>query len=594
MANFCLWFYLLYVIFKWLIWQFWGKEEITKNLKSVLLWVLVAWVWVQASRFLTSVVIDVSTITLSAVGAFPSQVLSKNERLNKWIQVSMSDFNNRGSNVVDGQLRNLFPENGAANSFVETTKIPLNKSVTNEELFDSLMPNKDDVSGPLYYMWVAILRTNEVPSVASDSEPSAKRTILNLIIKWWTTIVYAIEMMVLCVIALMRILYLWMFIVLSPFAILLACIQKAWEKELLAKWFISNLMKQINLKTFLAKVFQPAIIVLWISLAMIFATLISAIVNENKTKSMEDFSISWAKISTLRDEKMISQSEKDVTYTTRLDSNLLSLSISTVWKWLLDLIMAILTVILVYEIISMSVKIWNSIWGGQDWLSKKVDSVQKWVTWLMTSVPIIPVAWYDKEWVRTTNYMSIGTAKQLGEKKIRQYSWVIEDEYRNQTDIISSWFGEKDEIVSLSYVDRQAIKDVVIASDLWLARLTKQFDKIIQFGNRKKEERGLNKNEWYWMMLNPESKEWFWRNTFKDWLTEMKDSTKRWTINDSTWEAMIDWWNTWTNSNGDQALENLFKQNETKNVKAYAKLFNLWDNIDTWDELKNIDISKKS
>ena len=189
--------------------------------------------------------------------------------------------------------------------------------------------------------------------------------------------------------------------------------------------------------------------------------------------------------------------------------------------------------------------------------------------------------------------MSIGTAKQLGEKKIRQYSWVIEDEYRNQTDIISSWFGEKDGIVSLSYVDRQAIKDVVIAGDLWLTRLTKQFDKIIQLGNRKKEERGLDKNEWYWMMLNPESKEWFWRNTFKDWLTEMKDSKLRWTINDSTWEAMIDWWNTWTNSNGDQALENLFKQNETKNVKAYAKLFKLWDNIDTWDELKNVDISFK-
>ena len=63
MANFCLWFYLVYVIFKWLIGQW--KENIMNNLKSVLLRILVAWIWVQASWFLTSVVIDLSTITMS-------------------------------------------------------------------------------------------------------------------------------------------------------------------------------------------------------------------------------------------------------------------------------------------------------------------------------------------------------------------------------------------------------------------------------------------------------------------------------------------------------------------------------------------------
>ena len=92
MANFCLWFYLMYVIFKWLIWQFKGSGDVVKNLRKVLLWTLIAWIWIQASRFLTSVVIDLSTITLTAVGAFPSQVLSMSEDLNEWINLTMSDF----------------------------------------------------------------------------------------------------------------------------------------------------------------------------------------------------------------------------------------------------------------------------------------------------------------------------------------------------------------------------------------------------------------------------------------------------------------------------------------------------------------------
>ena len=133
MANFCLWFYLLYVIFKWLIWQSKGNEDVLKNLKSVLLRVLIAWVWIQASRFLTSVVLDVSTITLSAVGAFPSQIISKSELVENGFRYSMKEFTDGGSEVKT-KILNLFPKNGAANSFMDVTKIPLNNPLKNEEL----------------------------------------------------------------------------------------------------------------------------------------------------------------------------------------------------------------------------------------------------------------------------------------------------------------------------------------------------------------------------------------------------------------------------------------------------------------------------
>jgi hypothetical protein len=44
-------------------------------------------------------------------------------------------------------------------------------------------------------------------------------------------------------------------------------------------------------------------------------------------------------------------------------------------------------------------------------------------------------------------------------------------------------------------------------------------------------------------------------------------------------------------------LEKMFMESnsgqERKNVKAYAKLFELWENIDSWANLKKADFSEK-
>lgn len=602
MANFCLWFYLVYVIFRWLIWQYKGKEDIVKNLKNVLLWVLIAWVWIQSSRFLTSVVVDLSTITLSAVGAFPSQVLSKNVSLKEWIAFSLREFTDGDPEhitAVRWAIKDLFPEDGAGTSFIRVTKIPLEHWVNTGELLDSLLPNKDDVSGPLYYMWFSILETHKIPSVDSANGAWIKKTLLNLIIQWWTTIIYSIEMAVLCVIALMRVLYLWMFIVLSPLAILLACIQKSWEKDLLKKWFIADLMKQINLKTFFAKVFQPVIIVFWFSLCMIFVTLMSRVVNEDKTKSVEKFEVLWAEITSLRETNK--STSDDITYRTMLDSDLLNLSISNVWKWLLDLIMAIITVVLVYVIIDMSIKIGNDMWGGQDFLSKKIDGIQKWVGWLMKSVPIMPVASYDKDWNPETRYISawkvfgLDNKRSLLEEKIGQYQGKITDEYNEQTNIIRSWIKGEGNIKTLRSEDKERIVNKVTTNMTWLARLTTLFDWIVEAGNRPEDKWWLKSGRRYDMTLNPDSGDGWRKIQFEWWLKDMNG--KEWYItwdNASVWQNMVKWWN---NHETDRTLERMFKESnstEGVSVKAYAKLFKLWDDIDTWDKLKYADISKKS
>ena len=599
MANFCLWFYLVYVIFNWLIWQYRGKENVVKNLGKVLKWVLVAWIWVQASWFMTSVVVDLSTVTLSAVGALPFQVLSKNDNLEESINKSMSEFFDDGGSIAYGKIHNLFPEGSVTNSFIETKDSSTVGTISKDNLMDSLLPNKDDISGPLYYMWFAILRTQELNSVKSygvkettekEVEVWAKQTILNLIIQWWTTIVYSIEMGIFCVIALMRILYLWMFIVLSPFAILLACIKKAWGDDILKRWFISDLMKQINLKTFLAKVFQPVIIVLWISLSMIFVTLISWVVNKDSTRSMENVDMWWANINALKEGGDTTNNDK--TYTTTIEWNMVKFSMSGAWKWILDFIMSIITVILVYFIIKISIEAWDAVFGvsWEDFLSKRIKKVTEWVDGLVKSVPIVPVAWYDKDWVRKTHYMSFDKVSHLWQAWIAKLEWMVKDRYKEQNAIIDNLLNKGGiKYKAFKYENQQKIQNAVDWNPAitWLAILGTQFTEIRKFVDD--PNTWLKKGEWYGMVLNPVASDTWWQGRFEKWLTNVDQQHIRTSEPDGqTWLEMVKWRQ--DPNNKDKTLEKLFSK--SKYVEAYARKFDLWNNVHTWEELKNKDISE--
>ncbi len=387
-ANFGLGFYFVYAIFKWLI----SKEDITQKLKKIILRLLIAWVWIQASWFFTAAVIDVSTITLSAVWSFPSQVISGDPYLERSYEESLNEYITPiDSYTGAGKELSLFPKNWQAN-FLKTTYVTLKEQPKVENLVDSLMPNPDDVSWPLYYIWFSILKTNVVTSINTTNEDSIKATIFNTIIQWWTTIIFAIEMLVLCVLALMRIIYLWMFIILSPLAVLLWCIEKSWQKLWSDdKSFVSKLMKQINFKSFFINVFKPTVIVLWFWIAVLFVSLMNSVVINSAKKTFE---LNWATVTSTPDPSPPSGEQWDQTYTTRIDNNFLSFTLANAWKTLLEILLSIMTVLIVYFILKFAVKFWE--W--KDFVSKGIWDVQKEVGSLMESIPIIPVSWYDEKW----------------------------------------------------------------------------------------------------------------------------------------------------------------------------------------------------
>lgn len=576
-ANFSLWFYFVYTVFKWLIMQ--GKEDITKKLKDIILWLLIAWVWIQASRFLTAAVIDVSTVTLAAAWSFPSQIISDSPYIENWIKQSLSDYLDPSWNHVDkGKEISIFSKDAKASSYLETRYVEINETKTFEEFLDDLMPDQNDVSWPLYFLWFTILKTNVVTSIDTASEKWAKATILNTIIQWWTTIVFAIEMLVLCILALMRLIYLWMFIVLSPLAVLLWCIDKANKKTSWwdGKWFLSKFTNQISFRSFFINVFKPTIIVLWFWIAVIFVSLMNKVILDNVGK---EFDMKWTKISSKLDPSKNTWNDWDQTYTTNMDTNLLSFTITSAWKSILEVVLCIVTVMIVYLIISLAVKMWDS----KDFVSKKISKLQEWLWDFMTSVPVIPVVWYDKNGQKISSSISVSWLSKIPWAKITTLQNSLKDTTSSQTDsIMEMWWLNDDSHLTQS--QKTWITNAGSGS-VWMARLQAKLSYIENSNNK------IKSKDWKWMILSPSASDKFWIQEFTNWLNETKEQD----VSDLMWKNMLsDWKRQATDDKKDQrSLERLFTEGRwTTHVKTYVKFFKLDSSIDSWWKLQEADISK--
>lgn len=564
-ANFWLWFYFVYTVFKWLIQQ--GKEDITKKLKDVILWLLIAWVWIQASWFVTAAVIDVSTVTLVAAWSFPSQIIhsSTYDNIEDSVKESLSKFT--------WKEYTLFPKDSKATSFLATYGIEVVQK-SDEEIIDTIMPNEKDVAGPLYFIWFSILETYKVPSIDTSSIKWAKATILNTIIESWTTVVYAIEMLMLCIIALIRIIYLWMFIVLSPVAILLRCIEKSWEKKIFESWLIKWLRKHIKLKTFFINVFKPTIIVLCFWVALIFTALMNKVVLDY-TK----LNVGWAELSSAKEwTSNINGNEWDQKYTTVIDDNRLHFIVTNVWKTALELVLAIITVIMVYLIVDIGIKMWK--WD--DFMSKQVSWISEWLGKMIWSMPVVPFVWYDNNWNLKWTTIGFNSLKDVPGAFKGKMDKIIWDVNADQEDKVRElWWLKKDEELS----SRQQA-DIVSAWNTarWLNILV-----------AKKEAIGkIKSKEWNNLTLNPQTSagNWFWIQEFTKWLNTVDKNALSWELK---WQNMVtDWRALAPDDKKDQrTLEKLFTGTRGReHVQTYASFFWLNSSVDTWWELKDEDISK--
>ena len=591
-ANFGLWFYFIYQILRWVI------DDAVK-IKDKLVWLLVAWVWIQASWFMTAVVIDISTITLSAVWSFPSVIISNSSELQGSFENTLWNFMGKGKdlgNEIDKWMKfSLFlPDMGQANFIKLTKEVPLEGTISKKDFYDEVMPKAENVSGPLYYLWLAILKTTAIVSPKSVNDQWWKSTILNILLQWWTTIIFCIEMLVLLIVAIMRMIYLRVFIVLSPLVLLLRCIEMADSKWWWSKWFMEEytkgFKKHFNFSSFFWNVFKPTIIVLWFSLSMIFVTLISDKIISNKG---QNFEMGWFTVYGHKTGWTDATWDWDLKYTTSINGEGAGIIIRESWKSLFELILSIITVFLVYIVLKIAVNMW---WW--DFASEKIKKMQNTFTEYMTKLPVMPVSWYDKEWHKQTRRLSAGKVFGINKdgrvnindsiiwQKIDQYSWKIKDENYAHNEILRSWFWDKTWNLSSSETDK--IKSAMSTGTTWWNKLQNAKKTITDI---RKDKDNAN---WKWMTLNPNtsSNNGFWIQEFTNWL----NNTKVEEVSDESWKQMIVDWKELDESK--RSLKNLFTWERGKNhVIAYVKFF--FENgdsrrkIETWDELQKVDISQK-
>jgi len=589
MANFGLGFYFIYEVWKWVL-SINGVEKI----KDKLIRLLVAGVWIQASWFMTAVVVDVSTITLSAAWAFPSMVISQSSEIEDSFKISLGDTLEKwatlGDQISKGMRFSLFlPDMGQAKFTLLENNVPLDKPITKKELFDTLMPSAKSVSGPLYYLWFSILKTPTLVSPNSTSEQWWKSTIFNTLLQWWTTIIFAIEMLVLFIFAVMRTVYMRVFIVLSPIVLLLRCIEKAAGKD---KWFMGDFTKSIkkhfNFTSFFWNAFKPTLIVLWFSLAMMFVSLMSSII----IRKGQDFDMWWVNTSNRRDSWGTQTWEWDYKYTTVIDGETAWIFIKEWGKDLFSFILCIITVVLVYIIIKSAA----NMWWWEDFVSKGIKKVQSKVGTWIGSMPLVPVSWWDKNGNPETHYISVGKTFWFGtmgnprneenliESWIQSLQTTITQTTSNQTDALNSFLGWENN----KRMKESAWNEIKTAgiNMSWLYKLEAKRNAI----NKTPEGR--------WFMLDPTKWDMRWIEEFTQWLKDTPvngiPSSFKWvsSINLESWKEMVARWKKEDNKN--KSLQDMFQDGQIwlKAIKAYVEFFGLDNEIEDWLKLKEADISK--
>ena len=79
-------------------------------MKDIIMKILVAGIGIQSSRFLVAATLDVSTIAMAAVGAFPAQLMTVNTDFSEGTKARLKEHMDSSANTINQKWGyNLFP-----------------------------------------------------------------------------------------------------------------------------------------------------------------------------------------------------------------------------------------------------------------------------------------------------------------------------------------------------------------------------------------------------------------------------------------------------------------------------------------------------
>ncbi|MCX6823641.1 MAG: hypothetical protein NT085_00740 [candidate division SR1 bacterium] len=246
-ANFALAGLVLVSIIKGLV----GKEAL--DVKKVITNTLVAGILIQASRFLMGAVIDISTIATAGIGAFPMSFLSNNATLKTNIDNSLINIKkNRG--IMDLNYQGT----GFENMF---KTIPETSPLLSPTL-ENILPNQSSVSGPFIYLGMAVFGFQNYLTLGDTSKEVVPLT-LAFALRLFFLLLFTVGLLLMLIANIMRVGLLRIFIIGSPFLILIKVFNKKMGEG------SGGLAKIFSTTNLISAVFKPVIFVAGMSLMLI-------------------------------------------------------------------------------------------------------------------------------------------------------------------------------------------------------------------------------------------------------------------------------------------------------------------------------------
>ena len=438
MANYALWAMFIYSIFKYIFFQKWEAwSTVIKNM-------LVTSVLIQSSWFLVMALVDLSTIALATVSAFPSQVVSVSETLEQDLKTQICRnyvLSRKGKDVV---LINAFSDKPLeqGNTIWATTQSSnpsTNWTCDNEpdtSLIDSMLPQPESFWGTFMYLWFTALNAQDymyktVP-LSSNCVDDVVKTVINIVLDAWMLILYSIALAILVILLIMRLWYLWIFIAISPIIVLVSF---SW----LFKLKSSEISEILDYKKALFLIFQPVIFAFWMSLMFLFVIVIQWLFSNSPSSNM------WESIAVVESKNSSSRTDVVPKISSSLwNSWVIDFTLRQWSKSLKDILLSFLILILMWQLVKLAVS-WEFMWF--QWIksiNKKINSITDSVWRTLSSVKVIPAPWGKKVWFReVTNWNLLDTVK-------NEY---IPKKYRDAFDFDSKRKAQKKELARRFWLD---------------------------------------------------------------------------------------------------------------------------------------------
>ena len=406
-ANFTLVALVLVEVVKIAIGQ--SKEGVSKIFTKT----LIAAVLIQASWFVMWAVIDISNITVSAVWSFPRVFMQDNKEFWAGLDVFANNFQQMNYEISnEWVVRQVDPG--------DATKIEWDK----DGLIDAILPNTNSVSWPLIFMWASVFRFNEYTDISKLDNINWKKITLSMSLKLLVILFYTIALMFLVVANIIRIWFLWIFIVLAPIIVIYLTFLKKWSK-----W----LSQYFDVWSVLSAVFKPTLFVWYLSLMLIVLVLVKEYFAINPNAE-----IWWVNISTTENSSMMNTEM----WTVEIKWNILKDTLSQWQSMFSDLFVFLLWIFLMWQLVKLAIsdewpigKTMNSIWLNSDlveWAMKTMPILPWWFgVWALRSTLTKQTqATLDKAWISWNGKWKWADVEANFD---REWAWILEDKINSIT-----------------------------------------------------------------------------------------------------------------------------------------------------------------